>query len=80
MKPFKTVLAEIGHSLKQLKINKRAIVAGICRTLLGLVFIFSGAVKAIDPWGTVYKIEDYLREFGGYSSNSCLWLRLPHGV
>lgn len=66
MKPFKTVLAEIGHSLKHLKINKRAIVAGICRTLLGLVFIFSGAVKAIDPWGTVYKIEDYLREFGGY--------------
>ena len=43
----------------------KGIIAGICRTILGLVFIFSGAVKAIDPLGTVYKIEDYLKAFGG---------------
>ena len=43
----------------------KTIIASICRTLLGLVFIFSGAVKAIDPLGTVYKIEDYLKAFGG---------------
>lgn len=42
------------------------IIASISRTLLGLVFIFSGAVKAIDPLGTVYKIEDYLKAFGGF--------------
>lgn len=47
--------------MKQIK----TIIASICRTLLGIVFIFSGAVKAIDPLGTLYKIEDYLKAFGG---------------
>ena len=36
------------------------------RLLLGLTFMFSGAVKAIDPLGTTYKIEDYLKAFGGF--------------
>lgn len=42
------------------------ILASIARTLLGVVFVFSGVVKAIDPLGTVYKIEDYLKAFGGF--------------
>lgn len=43
-----------------------SIIATVARTLLGLTFIFSGVVKAIDPLGTVYKIEDYLKAFGGF--------------
>src|SRR5574344_417976 len=35
-------------------------VTNICRFLLSLTFIFSGFVKAVDPLGTQYKIDDYL--------------------
>ena len=36
----------------------------LCRLLLGLTFTLSGFVKAIDPQGTQYKIEDYLEAWG----------------
>ena len=42
------------------------ITGSIARTLLALTFLFSGFVKAVDPLGTVYKIEDYLKAFGGW--------------
>ena len=37
----------------------------VIRILIAFVFIFSGFVKAIDPLGFTYKIEDYLHSFGG---------------
>lgn len=46
--------------------NAKHIIGSIARTVLALVFLFSGFVKAVDPLGTVYKIEDYLKAFGGF--------------
>ncbi len=48
--------------------NKQAIhiTGSVARTLLAITFLFSGFVKAVDPLGTVYKIEDYLKAFGGF--------------
>ncbi len=51
--------------------NKSLQIAGsislqVGRYLFGAVFVFSGFVKAIDPMGFSYKIEEYLRTFGGF--------------
>jgi len=45
------------------------IIGSVARTLLALTFLFSGFVKAVDPLGTVYKIEDYLKAFGGWMTD-----------
>ncbi len=39
------------------------ITRNICRILLGLVFIFSGFVKGIDPWGSAIKFNEYFSAF-----------------
>ena len=51
----------------------KVVVAGvnICRFFLAAVFLFSGFIKANDPLGTVYKVQDYLEAWGMFSlSNS----------
>jgi len=40
------------------------ILVHVARLLLGLGFVFSGFVKALDPLGSTYKINDYLDAFG----------------
>jgi triosephosphate isomerase len=50
------------------------VLVNFCRVLLGLTFMFSGIVKAIDPVGTQIKLNDYLYAFsmGGMISASTL--------
>jgi Predicted membrane protein len=42
----------------------KKILVEISRIVIGIVFIFSGFVKVVDPWGYTYKILDYLQAFG----------------
>jgi len=46
------------------KADWKKIITEICRICLGVVFIFSGFVKAVDPWGTAYKNMEYFEAFG----------------
>lgn len=53
------------------------ILVEISRIILGVTFIFSGFVKAVDPFGTAYKIEDY---FAAFNLSSLSFLSLPGSV
>ena len=42
------------------------------RLVVGAVFVFSGFTKGIDPWGSIYKFDEYLRAFGFYDYRGLL--------
>ena len=54
---------------QQTKTLALTVAANICRLLLAATFIFSGLIKANDPLGTVYKLQDYLLAIA--------WFQLP---
>ncbi len=43
---------------------KKSFIVIVCRLLLGLTFVVSGAAKIVDPWGTALKVGDYLQVWG----------------
>lgn len=56
---------------------KMSILRTVSRYLIGIVFVFSGFVKGLDPMGTVFRIEDY---FIAYGMDWAMPLALPFTV
>jgi uncharacterized membrane protein YphA (DoxX/SURF4 family) len=52
------------------------VVVNIARILVGALFIFSGLVKAIDPLGLAYKMQEFFEVWGsdGYFTRLMNWL------
>lgn len=46
--------------------KKENVLLLIFRIVVGLVFIFSSFVKGVDPYGTAYRVEDYLDAYGWF--------------
>ena len=40
------------------------VIVNIARFITAAVFLFSGFVKAVDPLGTQYKLQDYIEAMG----------------
>jgi len=49
----------------------------LSRFIVGVVFIFSGFVKALDPLGSAYKFADY---FTAFKLGFLEFLALPMGI
>ena len=54
------------------------LVKNLCRIIVGIVFIYSGFVKGIDPLGSDYKFTDYFNAFGmGWMNATTLFFSFP---
>lgn len=46
------------------RIDWKILLTILLRLCVGVLFVYSGFVKGVDPWGTVYKIQYYLQALG----------------
>ena len=58
-----------------LKIRYMKVAINIIRVFVGLLFIFSGLVKANDPLGTAYKMEEYFEVWNADLANSTFFAK-----
>ncbi|HMR18330.1 MAG TPA: DoxX family membrane protein [Sphingobacterium sp.] len=59
------------------KNTKPDILLWICRLFVGLLFIFSGLIKANDPVGFGYKLQDYFHVFGmSFLNDYSTWIAI----
>lgn len=65
---------------KKFKLDAQKILVNACRILLAITFLFSGFIKANDPFGTVYKLNDYLMSMGGISIPEFIVLIMSVGL
>ncbi|MFR9602447.1 MAG: BT_3928 family protein [Rikenellaceae bacterium] len=52
-------ISESSQRSRRLKIASH-----IARLTIGIIFVFSGFVKVVDPWGTMIKVNEYLAIYG----------------
>lgn len=72
---FFTFLAGIFITLIKSKWQKpESWFVAILQNFVGSLLIFSGAVKAVDPLGTAYKMKDYFDAFSSFTGISFDWL------
>jgi uncharacterized membrane protein YphA (DoxX/SURF4 family) len=57
--------------------NNKSMVMSFVQNFAGLLFVFSGWVKAVDPMGTAIKMEDYFAEFNAAFADSALSFLAP---
>lgn len=64
----------------KIKFNIQKILVNVCRFLLAFTFIFSGFVKANDPFGMVYKLNDYFASMGRIEIPELITLLIAIGL